>query len=633
LKEWLAELKLSISFSDLRGLQKMSVGNQDSGQAGRRQRDSANGQCDPHEVVGTDPMEFPEPVSSPLPDTALEDQPVLDKDEELPAAAKPRKAGARWRILAPVSALLLTALTIAGVYLLTKKPSTIDQLVILTVPSGAEVKLDSKEYGHSPVKLEQLPIGTYTITITKDGFEPIVRQERIFESLTLELKLKPLPPSGFADLPPEEAIKQYQQQAEDAFARGYYGIVYEGSALSYADAIRYFDSTNAFALEMRERVRKASHQQAQGAVSRGDLAQAQEIYRFLTENYPDDEEARAGVAKVESLLSNRRGELRGLVRKAEEALQAGNLIDPKGASAFYYSNQALAINRQDADARRVRNQVKERLVAHSEQSFARGDFDTAIKELEQITQFFAEDKQLRARLREMVSVQNAETAKASDPNTHRVRGLDLYRHEEFAAAIPELQEAYLNGLARPEVIFALARCYMNIGELEKAATYFHKVPASDDDTYRSSIAALGEIARLRGDTTTAAERFKEARRLGGSALFPIATLDDKIESIEKRERDKAAQPTPLTIQVKHLHGGLLGRTCSGQLTVNSTGVRYEGNEHQFSANLVGVSVRISKDEMSVQFQSSERFKVGRSDAERFRETLARFQQVYSPSNK
>jgi hypothetical protein len=36
--------------------------------------------------------------------------------------------------VAAVSALLLTLLTAAGIYLLTKKPSTVDQLVILTVP-------------------------------------------------------------------------------------------------------------------------------------------------------------------------------------------------------------------------------------------------------------------------------------------------------------------------------------------------------------------------------------------------------------------------------------------------------------------------------------------------------------------
>src|SRR3954467_1114222 len=84
--------------------------------------------------------------------------------------------GSRWWMLAAGSALLLTILTIAAVYLLTRKPSTIDQLIILTVPSGANVKLDSKDYGHTPVKLEQLVAGTYTLTIEKENFEPVTEQ-------------------------------------------------------------------------------------------------------------------------------------------------------------------------------------------------------------------------------------------------------------------------------------------------------------------------------------------------------------------------------------------------------------------------------------------------------------------------
>lgn len=598
------------------------------GQAGTRESGSADGQFNSPEPA------VPEPSDNALTDTAPEDEPVVERAEVSPASARPRKAAARWRVVAAISALILTALTIAGVYLLTKKPSTVDQLVILTVPSGAGIRLDSKDYGNSPVKLEQLPIGTYTLTITKEGFETIVNQVTISESLPLEYKLKPLPPSGTPELPPEEAIRQYQQQAEEQLARGNYGLIYEGSARNYSDLVLNIEPANALALEMRERVRKTAHQSAQSAVSRADLAQAQEIYKFLMEYYQDDEEARAAATRIETQLSNRRGELRGLVRKAEEALQAGNLIEPKGASAWYYAKQALAIS-QDPEARRVHNQVRDRLVAQSEQAFARGDADGAIKQLEQITTLFKDDKQLRTRLREMIAFRTAESAKASDPNTHRLRGLDLHAKGEWEAAIVELQIAMNSGMGGPEVISALARCYMKIGELDKAASYFRKVPESADASYRSSIAALGEILENQGDTNGAVEKYKEARRLGGSTLYTIASLNDRIEKIEKRDREKAAEPTPLTIQVRHVHGGLLGRSCAGPLTVNSTGVRYDGggNGHQFSANLVGVSVRISKDEMSVQFQSSEKFKAARSEAERFRESLARLQQVYSPGNK
>ena len=188
----------------------MLVEGQDSGQAGTRESGSADDQVNSSELTS------PEPAGNAQPDTVVENPPVFDPAEELAGAARPRKAGALWRLMAAISALILTALTIAGVYLLTKKPSTVDQLVILTVPSGAEISLDSKGYGHSPVKLEQLPIGTYTLTITKEGFEPIVKQVTISESQPLEFKLKPLAPSGTAGLTAEE----YQRAAEEAFAAG-----------------------------------------------------------------------------------------------------------------------------------------------------------------------------------------------------------------------------------------------------------------------------------------------------------------------------------------------------------------------------------------------------------------------------
>jgi tetratricopeptide (TPR) repeat protein len=550
------------------------------------------------------------------------------------ATALGASTGRRWWLLAAVSALMLTALTIAAIYLVTKKPSTVDQLVILTVPSGADIRLDSKDYGHSPVKLEQLAIGTYTLTISKEGFESIVEALTVAESGPIERKLKPVLPSESVNLPAEEQIKQFQQQAEDAFARGYYGAVYEGSALNYADMIGRLDPNNAFAAEMRERVRNAAHQSAQAAIPRGDLAQAQEIYNFLVENYPDDEEARAAIIRLENQLSARRGEVRDLLRKADEALQAGRLTEPARTSAYYYSRQALAIDRQNDKARQIRNQVRETLAAAGEQAYARGDVEAAIKQLEQVGQLFPEDKQSRARVREIQASRATEAAKPADSNARRLRGLDAYRRGNFEDAIPDLEHAVINGQGTQAVVFALARSYLRIGHLDQAEPLFHQVqPAAGDDAYRSALAALGDIAFQRGDSTTAVERWKEARQLGGSTIYPVATLDDKLDRIEKKQREKAAEPSPLTLQVKHLHGGLLGGSCSGTLTINATGVRYDG-QHVFASNLVGAGVSLTKDEMVITFQgNSQKFRVARADAERVRETLARYQQTYSPANK
>jgi tetratricopeptide (TPR) repeat protein len=433
----------------------------------------------------------------------------------------------------------------------------------------------------------------------------------------------------------EESIRTFQQHAEEAFAHGNFGIVYEGSALYYVDNIRNIDSNNAFATEMRERIRNAAHQQAQAAIPRGDLAQAQEIYNFLIENYPDDDEVRVAAARLENQLAARRGEVRELLRKADEALQAGRFDDPLRTSAYYYSKQALAIDRQNDKARQIRNQVRDTLFSAGEQAVARGDIEAAIKQFEHVGQLFPEDKQSRARAREIQASRTVEATKQIDPSTHRNHGLDLYSKGEYNSAIPELEAAIMNGRGGTEVLFALARSYMKTGQLDVAESYFVRIKPSGEDVYRSTIASLGDIANQRGDVSTAVQKWKEAKQLGGSPLYSVAALDDKIEQIEKKQRQKAAEPSPLTIQVKHLHGGLLGGSCSGTLTINTTGVRYESDgQHVFASNLLGAGVSLTKDEMVIKFQGNQqKFRVSRADAERVRETLARYQQTYSPSNK
>jgi PEGA domain-containing protein/tetratricopeptide repeat protein len=540
-----------------------------------------------------------------------------------------RSQSAKWWRLAAVSALLLTLLTVAGVYLITRKPSTVDQIVILTVPSGAEIKLDSRDYGHTPVKLEQVPIATYTLTITKEGFEPIVERITVSESTPLVYKLIPKPLAETSGLSADEQIKQYQQRAEEAFAQGHLGKPFEESALYYTLSIQYFDPNNQFVVDMRERIRKALHQSAQAALSRRDFGEAQDIYGVLVENYPEDEEAKQAASKLEAQLSSRKGEVLDLVRKAEQALSAGNLIEPARDSAFFYSRQALAIDRQNQQALSVRNAAKERLVSSVEDAIARGEIESAIKQLEQITERFNDDKQLRQRLRELSAQHTSDLARESDPNTHRLRGLQKYRDRQFAEAIPDLNHAVINGKGTPDVIFSLADSYLKLGRLEEAVPYFLQVPQTAPDSYRSSRAALGDIAMLRGDTSTALARYKEARQLGGSMIYTIPTLDNKIENIEKRQRDKAAEPMPVSIQVKHLHGGLFGdRSCSGTLTINSTGVRYSSSEHNWSSNLAGFHANVSKDRLELPFtKGREKFKASPADAERFLDALGRYQEA------
>ncbi len=130
---------------------------------------------------------------------------------------------------------------------------------------------------------------------------------------------------------------------------------------------------------------------------------------------------------------------------------------------------------------------------------------------------------------------------------------------------------------------------------------------------------------MRGQTSTALDYYKKARALGGSILYPVDKLDDKIERIEKQQRAKAAEPAPFTIHVKHPHGALKG-SCSGTLTVESNGVRFDSREHPWSYSLMGVTVRVEKDGFTLITQGkNEKFKTSRADAEQFREVLNRYQ--------
>jgi hypothetical protein len=551
-----------------------------------------------------------------------------------PVKRGPRQLGTRWWMLAAGSALLLTVLTVAAVYLLTRKPSTVDQLIILTVPSGANVKLNEKEYGHTPVKLEQLVAGTYTLTIEKENYEPVSEQVTINDAQTLEYKLKVLPSPDAIAGTPEEAIRKSQDKANEALARNQYLIPYENSAYYWALQIQRYDESNAFAAEIIERVRRTELQIAREASAANDIGKAREIYNALSANFSDNEEVRAAVAKFENQISQHRGEVADLVKKASEALQAGSLIDPERASAYYFAKRALAIDRQNAQARAVYNQVRETLAARADDVYQRGDVDAAIKQFSRVVQLFPDDKALRQRVREIEEKRAGEIARENDAAQRRVDGLSKYSHGDYRAAIHDLEFAVSKGLVAPEVLFALAHSFMMVGQLDQAAHYFRQIRPSSDDQYRSAIAALGDIARERGDYAGALERYKEAKQLGGSTLYSVAKLDDRIEQIEKRERAKAAEPVPITLRVKHLHGGLMGGSCNGTLAITSTGVRYDGTEHTFSANLLSAGVRIAKDEMVVKFQDkNEKFKVSRAEADRFNETLSRFQQFYSPANK
>ncbi|MGH9822260.1 MAG: PEGA domain-containing protein [Blastocatellia bacterium] len=546
-------------------------------------------------------------------------------------APKPGTFKPRWMIFALVSLLLLTILTAAGIILIKRPSSTVDQLLILTVPSGAAISFDSQDMGRSPVKLEGVRIGTHSIEIKKDGYKTVSQPVSVTESSQpLDFKLEPIPPSDTAGLSDEDQIRQYQDDAEQAFARGSLALPYEeSSALYFADLIVAKDPSNQFGIDMRDKVRRALLQTARSAMARADLAQAQEVVAVLNEHYPGDEAAKAAAKKLESEIALHKGDVRELLRKADEALQAGSLIQPRTSSALYFSRQAMTLDRSNNKAKSIVDQVRANLFAAARQSLASGDAKSAEKELLTASAFFPRDAEIAKVLADLRKQKPEVTQSPDDPREKRLEGLEHLQKGEFARAANDLQFAYDHGVRTTDVIAGLGRAYFKMGELEQAIEYLKQVPATParEAAHVTALGTLGEIAASRGNAAEAIEYYTQAKDLGGSIVYSVPILDEKISGLERRQKAVLERPTRYSIQVTHQHGGILHGSCTGQLSVDETGVRFDGKDHHFAANLVRTGITISKNEIDIQHEGrTDKFKAPSTEAAAmFKATLDKYQ--------
>jgi hypothetical protein len=226
------------------------------------------------------------------------------------AAASDARRGARRRAwaLGLISVALLVSLSAAFYKMMTARPTTIDALVLYTVPAGADVTWDGKPLGKSPLKLERVGLGTHTVRAEKAGFVPVEQEVVVDEDLDdpVEISLHPVPLPGSSAATPDQQIAEYSSLAEKAFAKGAYIRPPSRNALYYADAIAAIDRTSEFPKKMRDRIRVALLAEAQRALSRKDNVRAKAAYEDVLANFPGDAEAAEGLSAAEERLRRER---------------------------------------------------------------------------------------------------------------------------------------------------------------------------------------------------------------------------------------------------------------------------------------------------------------------------------------
>jgi len=199
-------------------------------------------------------------------------------------------------LLPTLAACVFVGLGVGFALLVTTRKATLETLVITTLPSSAMVTIDGKLLGPSPVRIDNVAIGSHSVILAKDGFHTLEQQFRVDEDLDepLLFELEALPPAGAAKGTPEERTLEFARLAEAALADGHLVSPYSGSALYYADALQSVDRTSALAEELRQRIRASLLTQARDLVD-DDPKAAAAIAEQLLRAFPNDSGLRSAI--------------------------------------------------------------------------------------------------------------------------------------------------------------------------------------------------------------------------------------------------------------------------------------------------------------------------------------------------
>jgi Flp pilus assembly protein TadD len=456
------------------------------------------------------------------------------QDPSAPNGLAPVRVRKLWLLAAAAGALLVT-LAVAFGLLLTARKKTVDALVVVTLPSGAEVTFDGASLGPSPVKLDGVRIGAHTVRVMKDGFTPIERQVDVDADMDipLEFDLKPIAPPGSVARTPEEQVQEFTGLAEDAFSRGDLTVPTDRSALYYADAILSLDRNNAYATGMRDRIREALLSAARTATRQKDFERAKEAYAQLVAAIPGDAEGTSGLAAANGQLRRDLAASRENVARGEAALRAGRLIEPEGRSAYAYASRALAADAENAQAAALRRRVRDGALRQATALAASGRIEDAAGLLGRLVALFPTDRAIRSEFDRLMSGDALDRLRE-----HRASGLDAFRAGNYRLAVEHLQAAVALGAADSETRAALGVSLMRLGDATRARRELER-SVVQDGSQREALTALGDLALRDGDVRRALDLYRRARRSAPAGDKEAERLDSIIGDLERRLRDDA----------------------------------------------------------------------------------------------
>ena len=452
-------------------------------------------------------------------------------------ASTARRSWRLW-VAAFAAAAVLVTLAVAFAMLLSSRKTTLDALVIVTIPSGAEVIFDGASLGPAPVRLEGVRLGSHVVRAEKEGFtgaEVEVSLDEDFDE-PVELKLKPMAPPGSVARTPREQIEEFTALAEDAFGRGDLVVPADRSALYYADAILSLDAQSAYAAEMRERIRTRLLTDAHAAAARKDLPRAKEAYGQLLLLFPGDADSRTGLTAIEEQLRREQTRVEEFVARGRKAFEEGRFVEPQGRSALSYAARALAVAPENPQALALRKRVRDRLLADARAQVASDRVEPAVGALRRLVALFPEDRAIRG---ELDALLRGDAALAK--RERRDAGSRAYRAGSYREAIEQLEAAARLGSLEASDYAVLGQSHLRLGNAAEARRALERAVLQDGRQVEPLV-TLASLAERRGERAAAARYLRRAAALGGTPDLSRERLESMAAELDRKAKPAVATP-------------------------------------------------------------------------------------------
>jgi len=538
-------------------------------------------------------------------------------------------------------------LAFAGVFLYYYLKPKYGGMVVKTTPPGANVVLDGKPRGVTPLTIPELRAGGHQVRLTKEGYKETVQQVEVlpYSTENVHWSLEPL----VAHLTNEQLaeIESWRKKLDNATRENILVPPPDDyNAVFFANKILAIDPANAYAHDVKTKISESIRQLADLAYAREDWIAAEKHYKSLATISPNDisiNERLTDIAtKIEASVKDREKQIADWRTKAEAALKIGALIPPEKDNALDALNTILRLDKKNAFARETLVRVKEMLQNRGDTKIAGGDWQGAQMDFRLVLQNFPEDSYSKSRLQmiegklgELASVQQQQARAAVEEQQSKARVVALRqsalassRSGAHAKAIGEWQEYLKVDPNSDEAYYYLGLGYLEQKQLDTAILNFEKAVSLNPSNAAAHLNLGLLYDRHRNNMALAVDHLKKVKDLGAAEKYSPGRIQARSNELQASAQLDQMQQGAFPVEHKHAFS-----SCRGSLRVADAGIEYRTSEtdHSFFEAYGGLrGFSVQGDELSIRIRNNKKYNfhlLNAGDAERIKRLAARHTQV------